>query len=150
MKKVTVSVAEDLGYGTLLWIYANNHKVYHSNKRVDRVESFDDIDSNFLGKVEELDLNKADKKTILNLILEKTDRIFGVCVNKKKNDKNNRTNDYSVVFFQSWEQVKTFAETTFQELAQTEVQRKKEAKEKWLERGRLFSQKKNSNKERVK
>jgi hypothetical protein len=150
VKKVTVSVAEDLGYGTLMWVYANNHKVYHSNKRVDRVESFDDLDSNFLGKIEALDLNKADKKTVLNLILEKTDRIFGVCIDKRQNEKNNGTKDYSVVFFPSWEQVRIFAETKFQELEETEVQRKKEAKEKWLERGRLFAQKKHADKEKVK
>ncbi|RDW18389.1 hypothetical protein CWR48_12505 [Oceanobacillus arenosus] len=150
MKKVTVSVTEELGYGTLIWVYANNHKVYHSNKRVDRVKSFDDLDSNFLGKVEALNLNKTDKKTVLNLILEKTDRVFGVCVDKKKNTKNNGTDDFSVVFFPSWEQVMTFAETSFQELAETEVQRKKEAKEKWLEKGRLFAQKKHANREKVK
>ncbi|QGS68574.1 hypothetical protein CV093_08730 [Oceanobacillus sp. 143] len=46
--------------------------------------------------------------------------------------------------------MRIFAETKFQELEETEVQRKKEAKEKWLERGRLFAQKKHADKEKVK
>ncbi|WP_067727738.1 hypothetical protein [Oceanobacillus damuensis] len=140
MKKVIVSTKENLSYGTLIWIYASNKKVYHSSKCIDSDASFSEYDSNYMGKVHELYRNHDKQPALFNRMLAKSNRIFGVCLNNRRSD--NGLKDVKVLFFPNWEQVQEFAENDFPVLAETELNRRKEAKQKWMERGKVFSNKK--------
>ncbi|WP_249869971.1 hypothetical protein [Oceanobacillus saliphilus] len=140
MKKVIVSTKENLVYGTLIWIYASNKKVYHSSKCIDSDAAFGDYNSNYMGKVHELYRNQDKQPAIFDRMLSKSDRIFGVCLNNRRMDDGSK--EVKVLFFSNWEKVQDFAENDFPALAETELNRRKEAKQKWMERGKAFSNKK--------
>lgn len=61
-------------------------------------------------------------------------------MNKRRNS--DGTRDTIVLFFSDWDSVQDFAEDVFPRLLKEEVKRRKAAKQKWLERGKLFSEKK--------
>ncbi|WP_147629029.1 hypothetical protein [Oceanobacillus massiliensis] len=128
MKKVIVSTKENLSYGTLIWIYASNKKVYHSSKAVDGSADFSEYDSHYMGKVHELYRNLEKQPALFNRMLAKSDRIFGVCLNKRRLE--NGSHDVKVLFFPSWENVQEFAENSFPELAEMELTRKKKQRKK--------------------
>lgn len=140
MKKVIVSTKENLDYGTLIWIYANNRKVYRSSKSINADTPFHRYDSHYMGMVEELYRDQEKHPILFKRMIEKSDRIFGVCLNKRRNEDGSK--DMKVLFFSDWDSVQDFAEDTFPRLLKEEVKRRKAAKQKWLERGKLFSEKK--------
>ena len=140
MRKVIISTKEDLSYGTLLWIYSKNKKVYHSSKCVNSEAAFSDYDSNYMGKVEELYRNLDKQPALFDRMLSSTDRIFGICLNNRRISDDSK--EVKVLFFPSWEEVQDFAERDFPVLIETEKNRRKEAKQKWMERGKAFSSKK--------
>ena len=140
MKKVIVSTKENLHYGALIWIYAKNKKVYHSSKAIDGNVAFSEYDSNYMGKVHELYRNQEKQPALFDRMLAKSDRIFGVCLNKRRLD--NGKKDIKVLFFPNWEDVQDFAENEYPILVEKELNRRKEAKQKWMERGKAFSNKK--------
>jgi len=140
MKKVIVSTKENLDYGTLIWIYANNRKVYRSSKSIDSDMPFHHYDSHYMGMMEELYRDQEKHPLLFKQMIEESNRIFGVCLNKRRNEDGSR--DMKVLFFSDWDSVQDFAEDTYPKLVKAEVKRRKEAKQKWLERGKLFSEKK--------
>ncbi|MFC4024298.1 hypothetical protein ACFOUV_10885 [Oceanobacillus longus] len=140
MKKVIVSTKENLVYGTLIWIYASNKKVYHSSRCIDGDAAFSEYDSHYMGKVHELYRNQEKQPALFDRMLAKSDRIFGVCLNNRRLD--NGAKDVKVLFFPNWEDVQEFAENDFPVLAETRQNKKIEAKQKWMERGKAFSNKK--------
>lgn len=140
MKKVIVSTKENLNYGSLLWIYASNNKVYHSSQRVKSDTAFSAYDSNYMGKVEGLYKDREKQPALFKRMLSKSDRIIGVCLNKRRGEDGMK--DVKVLFFSNWEDVQDFAENDFPELVEKERNRRKAAKQQWLERGKRFANKK--------
>ncbi|MBR3120448.1 MULTISPECIES: hypothetical protein [Oceanobacillus] len=138
MKKVIVSTKENLGYGTLIWVNASNRKVYRSSKSISADTSFHSYDSHFMGMVDKLYKDQEKHPLLFKQMLEKSNRIFGVCLNKRRNTDGSK--DMKVLFFRDWDSVQDFAENGFPKLVKAEVKRRKAAKQKWLERGKLFSE----------
>ena len=141
MNKVTLRLQRNLAHGTLMWIYANDKKVYHSSKRFDTVE-FTDHDSNYLGELEKMSPKKAAQRTTLSRLLKKSDRIYGICLNENFDQISpyKDSGEVEVIFFPTWEKLISYAETDFKEPDYEEIQRKHEAREQWLEKGRLYLQ----------
>ncbi|GIO21450.1 hypothetical protein [Oceanobacillus sp. J11TS1] len=142
MKQVIVSTKENLGYGTLIWIYANNRKVYRSSTIIDGDTPFQHYDANYMGMVDTLYRDQEKHPRLFKQMLEKSNRIFGVCLNKRRNADGSK--DMKVLFFSDWDSIQDFAENDFPTLVKAEVKRRKLAKQKWVERGKLFSEKKKS------
>lgn len=144
MKKVTLNLQRNLAHGTLMWIYASDKKVYHSSKRFDAVE-FTEHDSNFLGELEKIRPNKVKDRTTLSRLLKGSDRIYGICLNENFDQISpyKDSGEVEVIFFPNWEQLISYAETDFKEPDYEEIQRKYDAKQLWLEKGRLYLQKEN-------
>ncbi|MBP2077971.1 hypothetical protein [Oceanobacillus polygoni] len=140
MKKVIVSTKENLGYGTLIWVYAGTRKVYRSSNSIAADTPFHNYDSHYVGMVDELYRDQEKHPLLFKQMLEKSNRIFGVCLNKRRNTDGSK--DMKVLFFPDWDSVQDFAEDGFPTLLKAEVKRRKAAKQKWLERGKLFSEKK--------
>lgn len=139
----------NLAHGTLIWIYASDKKVYHSSKRFDRL-AFRDQDYSFLGELEKVQPKNAKQRKALSQLLKGSDRIYGICLNENFDQISpyNESGEVEVFFFPSLEKLKTFAETEFKEPDYKEIQRKKDAKQLWLEKGRTYLQKeKQRNKE---
>ncbi|MBP1968307.1 hypothetical protein J2Z83_000399 [Virgibacillus natechei] len=137
MNKVQVNIQKDLAHGTLLWIYAHNKKVYHSSKRLDNV-AFNEHDSNYLGEVKKIFSNKDKQESLLSL-LDKVDRIYGICINDQVTT-NSGEKEVEVLFFQTWDEVQEYAETYFEKFDQQES-KKEQVKQEWLERGRRYLRK---------
>lgn len=101
---------------------------------------FHHYDSHYMGMMEELYRDQEKHPLLFKQMIEESNRIFGVCLNKRRNEDGSR--DMKVLFFSDWDSVQDFAEDTYPKLVKAEVKRRKEAKQKWLERGKLFSEKK--------
>ncbi|PAV28828.1 hypothetical protein CIL05_14475 [Virgibacillus profundi] len=140
MTKVTISPRKSLADGTLMWIYANNKKVYYSSKGHE-VNEFNEHDSNYLGEVGKVCKNQ--QLSVVADLLKKKDRIYGICMNE---DNNQNAKDVDVLFFSTWDKLLNYAETYSNETEKI-VQRKKEEKQKWLEQGRRYLKNKEQEKE---
>ncbi|HEX6594816.1 MAG TPA: hypothetical protein VF095_09530 [Bacillota bacterium] len=143
MDKNKVTFCKDVKRGTILWVYADDHKVFRSTKRFD-VKSFNDHDSTFIGTVDDLCSTKKNKKLVYDMLKSK-DRIFGVCLNDKDHpnpSKKNRRNE--VVFFPTWKKTIEFANKYFTPIVK-EKKRRAEAKRKWLQKGKQYVKKQNAN-----
>ncbi|GAB3064366.1 hypothetical protein GCM10027286_29740 [Virgibacillus ainsalahensis] len=127
----------NLAFGTLMWINASNKKVYHSSKRCDAV-SFNKHESNYLGKIEKVFSNNDEQIALLSGLLENTDRIYGICMNNKI-PHSNKPENIDMLFFPTWAEMLNTAKIYFKKY--DEKQRKNEAKQEWLERGRLYVKK---------
>ncbi|UJL47755.1 hypothetical protein KFZ58_07835 [Virgibacillus sp. NKC19-16] len=145
MKKLTFSLRSDLPHGTLIWINASNKKIYYSSKRFDKL-AFNEHDSNYLGKAEKICSAKNNQETLVDSLLEKTNRIYGISSNEQV-EKSNGVKEVAVLFFSTWEEMLRYAEPYFEDYdqqekyEQQEIRRKKQAKQEWLERGRRYLQK---------
>src|SRR5699024_2082449 len=112
MDKRTITFQKDLKRGTILWVYADDHKVIRSSKRFD-VKSFNDHDSTFIINVELVCSNKENESLIFDL-LETTDRIFGVCVNDESQSRRSTTETSNkVAVFPSWKKAIDFSNKHF-------------------------------------
>lgn len=149
MKKITLGLRRNLAHGTLIWIYANDKKVYHSRKRFDTV-AFTDQDYSYLGELEKMPPKNKTQSKALSQLLKGSDRIYGICLNEQFDQISpyNESGEVEVIFFPTLDKLKTYAETEFQELDHKEIQRRQDAKQLWLEKGRTYLQKeKQRNKE---
>lgn len=142
MKRVTLSLQRNLAHGILMWIYANDRKVYHSSKRFDAVE-FTEHDSNFLGELEKVRPKQIQQRTVLSRLLKKSDRIYGICLNENFDQISpyKDSGEVEVIFFSTWEELISYTDTDFKEPDYEEIQRKYDAKQQWMEKGRLYLQK---------
>lgn len=144
MKKIKLNIREKLTKGTLLWIYADDRKVYHSSKRFDTA-SFNEHDSNYLGDINKVVSTNKKQFTSLDKMLQKSNRIYGICLNEKdeKAIHNNKTNGDEVIFFPTWEKMNAFAQAhfTITDKIEAEMQRRENARLKWLQRGQAYIKK---------
>ncbi|HLR79440.1 MAG TPA: hypothetical protein VK119_02510 [Bacillota bacterium] len=142
MDKRTITFQKDLKRGTILWVYADDHKVFRSSKRFD-VKSFNDHDSTFIGTVEDVCSNKENESLVYDL-LESTDRIFGVCLNDESQSRGStKETSNKVAFFPSWKKAIDFANKHFKPVIK-EKKRRAEAKRKWLQKGKQYMKKQNA------
>lgn len=148
MKEVYIHLPNNLMHGTLLWIDASSHKVFHSSKRFDVVE-FTEHDSNYLGEVEDVFSENKQKLEVMLKGLKKSERIYGIYLDIEDEQAivNKETIRANTRFFSTWEKLQSFAEEYFATYDQLESERKeeskrrKQAKNEWLERGRKFLKK---------
>lgn len=150
MQEININLPSNLAHGTLLWIDESSNKVFHSSKRFDVVE-FTEHDSNYLGEVDDVFSSKKQKLDAIMKVLEGSERMFGIYL--KDADEQTKINKDTInaeaLFFKSWEKLQDYAENYFEKYDQLESERKeesqrrKQAKNEWLERGRRFV--KNSN-----
>ncbi|WP_449354012.1 hypothetical protein ACUL41_11435 [Virgibacillus natechei] len=145
MKKLTFNLREDLPHGTLVWINASNKKIYCSSKRFDKL-AFNEHASNYLGKAEDICSMKSNQDMLVDSLLEKTNRIYGISSNEQV-EKSDSVKEVVVLFFPTWEEMLQYAVPYFEDYdqqekyEQEEIKRKKQAKQEWLERGRRHLQK---------
>ncbi len=148
MLKTNINLPNNLVHGTLLWIDASSNKVFFSSKRFDVVE-FTEHDSNYLGELEDVFSANKQKRDALMKVLGRSERIFGIYL--KDADEQEKVNKDTInaeaLFFSTWENLQDFAEDYFKKYDQLESkreeesQRRKQAKNEWLERGRRFLKK---------
>jgi len=145
LKKIKLNLRKKLTRGTLLWVYADDGKVYHSSKRFDTA-SFNEHDSNYLGEIEKVSTNKRQLNSLYTM-LKKSDRIYGICLNKKGQAAvlNNKTTGDEIIFFPTWEKMTSFgkAHFTITDKIEAETQRKEKARLKWLQRGQAYVNRQN-------
>lgn len=138
LKEINVSLREKLPRGTLLWVYADDYKIYRSSKRFDTA-SFNEHDSNYVGDFNHL--YTGENKSLIYKMFEKTDRIYGVCLKANEKLENIKKSDMgdTVKFFPTWDDMFTFAEHHFKK-ADKIMARREEMKRQWLKRGRKYVQ----------
>lgn len=148
MKEIRIGLREKFARGTLMWVYANDNKVYHSSKRFDTA-SFSDHNSNYLGEVEKVCANNKRQLSLINSMLKRSNRIYGICLNKKGEEaiRNNESPmGDEVLFFSTWEKMLEFANSHFKQTdkIQAEMKRREKARLNWLKRGQKYIKKKNT------
>src|SRR5690625_1927139 len=145
LKKIRLNLREKLTRGTLLWVYADDGKVYHSSKRFDKA-SFNEHDSNYLGEIDKVSTNII-QINYLYTMLKESDRIYDICLNKQGQTAvlNNKTTSDEIIFFQTRKKMTSFGKAyfTITDKIKAEIQRKEKTRLKWLQRGQAYVNRQN-------
>lgn len=138
MKDIDVCLREKLPRGILFWVYADDYKIYRSSKRFDKA-SFNEHESNYVGEFD--DIYFGENKSLIFKMLEKSKRIYGVCLKGNGTLDNIKKGDMGdiVRFFPTWDEMYSFAQKHFKK-ADEKIKRREEIKRQWLKRGRKYIQ----------